>query len=771
MKPTFDFFYRSLLILCIGMTGSVACTSAPDEPTAPATLRITDVTPGEDRVSFRLNPTNAASMAYKVEPSNAIGTGSFVAIKNGEAQSIEVTELTPATAYTLTALAFNADHTPSPETVEHFTTLSPAAPRVEISDVTATHRSVTFTVCTENALRFGYKVDQPEGDAPLTFVRNAEEGTYTVEELEADTDYIITVVAYNAEDEAQEPVTQTVRTAPLPSEPATVEISNVEVGHSSIRFTVEAENAVRIAYEVTPRKTDDGPQLIEYTGPTTLVVTGLQPEHDYTLKINAYNGQNTPSEPVIHTFRPAVYAAFAEITVGASAHGIHVDCTVDSERFPLYVLKIFDPAAPEVSADFSEQFRVDSKEQFLHFLEVASLNAWLHEGSFSEWNQTMLSTESKEVTLYAAPVERIGTQIICPDPGEILEIPITLPDTDTIGAGTATVTLGDPQVEGQAMNVSLSASEEAVAWLTAIATANEVEAVGSVEEYVQQQLDGGAFDFEIHSTQQMPATWEVDLLAIGSEYYLFSLAYDKSGKLGALQWREFAIEGSLNYDPALTVDVSVKELGFTSATFTITRHGFKNGRYSHIKKADFVSKYNNNADTYIRQEMIADGKYPSTFYQDGDLKCSYPKPEYDTEYVLILLPEADDKSGYGTPSVIEFKTLGYEATGTASLSVTVDQIEDYYGMYYPHVTVTPDADCTGYYYLLMTQSEYEAAADTLGETVCQSKSLTYRSADEAQSFKVSRWFDTNSYLVLIPVDGQGRFSEPVTSELLTPPAQ
>lgn len=61
----------------------------------------------------------------------------------------------------------------------------------------------------------------------------------------------------------------------------------------------------------------------------------------------------------------------------ATAHGIYLKADVDTGKFPLYFLKIFDPDLTESSADFEEHFKVDSREQFIHYLEVASLTAGL----------------------------------------------------------------------------------------------------------------------------------------------------------------------------------------------------------------------------------------------------------------------------------------------------------------------------------------------------------------------------------------------------------
>ena len=109
----------------------------------------------------------------------------FVSIESSEEKTVEITDLTPETSYKLTAIAYNADQRPSnPATATFTTPEKPTTPdpdkaTISIEEVKATYNSVTFTLKTANAARFGYKVDVPDGTAELTFVNGSEGGTYT----------------------------------------------------------------------------------------------------------------------------------------------------------------------------------------------------------------------------------------------------------------------------------------------------------------------------------------------------------------------------------------------------------------------------------------------------------------------------------------------------------------------------------------------------------------------------------------------------------------
>ena len=770
--------FAQLKFFLTGLTFLLMLNACSDDNTSteapPATIEITELTPETDKVSFRLIPTNAVSMAYKIEIEGEEADADFVSIESSEEKTVEITDLTPETAYKLTAIAYNADQRPSTPATEIFTTQKkPTAPdpdkaTISIAEVNVSYNSVTFTLKTANATRFGYKVDVPDGTADLTLVNNSEGGTYTVDNLQEEADYLITAVAYDENGQATDPVTYAFKTEALPTGPAAVSIEEVATSHSSIRFTLKLENTVRIAYKVDVPDGTAEMTVVEKPQQSTFLVGSLQAETDYVLTVVAYNGKDEPSEPATHSFTTPAYTAFARIDAVATAHGIYLKAEVDNGKYPLYFLKIFDPDLTESSADFGEHFKVDSREQFIHYLEVASLTAGLKTASFEEWNKTLLSTRSQQVLLYAAPVVRQGLDVVCEDFGEIIEIPLTIPARDELGAGQAAVTLGEPQVTGKELEIALTRQNGVVSYYAGYATKSDVEAAGTPEQFVQAALDAKLYDYDI--TTAFQSTWKTDRLSPGSEYYFFSFAYDAEGKLGPLQYKEFRTEAAgTDYDTSLTVDITLKASSFTSATFSVKRNGFEKGLYNFITKADFDRKYGGDVDAYVQRELIGqESSYPITLYSDNDIEST--RLAYDTEYVLIALPEADNEDRYGLPTKVEFKTLGYEATGSATATIAVNSITDNYGIsFYASVTVTPGAGCAGYYYAMIEKTAYDAAGN-LGETICKQNGVKYRAATEGATFSTDYYF-AESYLVLIPVDNDGKMSAPVTSELLTTSAK
>lgn len=678
MKKQLLYRLRTIAIVGIAAAFNWACSNDPDtpEPTPEATIEITDITPGTDRVSFRLTPTDAVAVAYKVEPKTGEDPAEFTRIESAEAKTVEVTGLKPDLSYTLTAIAYNADGKASAPAIEEFATEAlPAEPAtISLQVIRVRHGSISFSLKTENAARIAYKVDVPDGKEEMTTVENTAERTYTIGNLQAETDYILHAVAYNRD--------------------------------------------------------------------------------------------NVPSDPETYAFTTPAYEPFAQIKATATAHGLYIKTEVDSEQFPLYFLKVFDPAFTESSADFSEQFKVDSREQFIHYLEAAMLTPDLKTAPIETWNKALLSSSSRQVLLYAVPVVRDGGEVICQDFGEIIEIPLDIPVRDELGTGTAAVVPGEPQVDRQKMTVSLTAQDAPVAYMAALANKIDIEAAGSIEAYVQQQLDDKSFDYNIASTQNMPESWETETLAFGTDYYFFTFAYDADGRLGELQIKEFSTADNISYNPDVKVTVEKKEIHFTTAKFTATRHGFEKGLYSYIDKETFQKVYNGNADKYIQQEMIAPGKYPSAIYQDGDFSCSFPKLTYGTEYVLVVLPKVDKTDNqYGTPTVIDFKTLTYEVTSIAQAEISVNSITDNWGVSAAvSLTITPNDDCIGVYYLWI---EGQLPEGNIGEYIAKNSKTQYLVLDGPTV--QTNYIFSKSYFAVIPVDSEGRMAEAIVSEELDLP--
>lgn len=80
--------FAQLKFLLTGLTLLTVLAACSDDDTSteapPATIEIAELSPEADNVSFRLIPTNAISMAYKIEIEGEEADADFVSIESSE---------------------------------------------------------------------------------------------------------------------------------------------------------------------------------------------------------------------------------------------------------------------------------------------------------------------------------------------------------------------------------------------------------------------------------------------------------------------------------------------------------------------------------------------------------------------------------------------------------------------------------------------------------------------------------------------------------------
>lgn len=639
---------------------------------------------------------------------------------------------------------------------------------VEIQNIVPQDVSVQFELAHTNAVSVGYRIEDADnaGKKEFTVIETSDLKTIVCEGLTQETDYQITAVAYNENGDVSKEDKKTFRTERTPAAPASAEIKINDITFSSVTFTITVKDAISYSFGVSAAGSE--PEMIDVVpdNPSmNFTVKNLTAETGYRISVIAYNADNIASERIEKDFRTGVFVPFGEITSVATAHGIFIKTNVDTQKYPTYFLQVFDPEQTYVNEE-SVQFKVDSKKQFAYYLQTAILNPDIRRDSFQEWNKTRLSSKSDRILLYAVPVIQNGANYICDDYGTIVEHVLEIPEKDIIGQSEAAILLGEPDINEDILTVKLTKQGEPVAYYTGVALKSEVDAAGGIATYAQQELDAKKLDYSITSITNFKEELEVRDLALNTDYVLFSFAYDVNGKIGSVQAKEFSTSSQFEYMNNISVDVALKEVAFTSAVFTVKRTNFRNGKYNFVTMKDFAEKYDSSIDNYVMQELIGQqSSYPISLYSDNDIKGS--RLQYNTDYILIVLPESDQKDGYGKPATVRFHTKAYEKTSDVTLSLTINKVESYYGSSFASVTITPSGDCIGYYMYLMEKSVFDAVTN-LGETVCKMPTIKYRSSSEEQTFN-SEYFFNPSYLVLIPVDKEGRFGAPVHSELLSNP--
>lgn len=184
---------------------SAACDHADTsgaEPAPAASVSIDDVRATKREVSFVLTPENAVCCAYACLPQGDVPSESdFTSVESGTAASFTVSELQPATAYTLTAWAVNADGVRCEDVTHDFVTTH--LPSLTIGDLTTTETKARVEIATDGATKLFWACAPAVESAPADFQQVAAEANMTIviDGLRAATEYML--YAYAADEDSR----------------------------------------------------------------------------------------------------------------------------------------------------------------------------------------------------------------------------------------------------------------------------------------------------------------------------------------------------------------------------------------------------------------------------------------------------------------------------------------------------------------------------------------------------------------------------------------
>ncbi|HEY0492053.1 MAG TPA: fibronectin type III domain-containing protein, partial [Candidatus Dormibacteraeota bacterium] len=275
-----------------GPSGSVTPRTVPGAPTAvSATAGSSKATvswsaPADDGGSPIINYTVSAS------------GGTSVTTPDASTLSTDVTGLTPGTAYTFTVVANNAAgpgpaSTPSGSVTPY---TKPGAPTAVTATPGNGNATVGWTAPADDGGNTisGYTVTASPGGA--TSIVSGTALTATVSPLTNGTSYTFTVVATNAAGNSVASAPPVAATVGAPEQPGSVSATAGGSGEATVSWTVPNDNGSPIDhYTVTPYKNGVGQTPVDVPGgsSTSILITGLTSDPNYTFKVTATNGIGT----------------------------------------------------------------------------------------------------------------------------------------------------------------------------------------------------------------------------------------------------------------------------------------------------------------------------------------------------------------------------------------------------------------------------------------------------------------------------------------------
>lgn len=272
------------------------------KPSAPANVRASDVTDTTATISWNASTDNVGVQGYKVLNGNE-------ELADVTDTSVTLQELAPETAYTLTVVAYDAAGNQSEPasvtftTAEEADTQSPSAPaEVSADDITDTTAMISWTASTDNKGVAGYRIKNGE----VILKDQVTDTQVQLTNLNPGTEYVISVVAYDAAGNESDPGTVSFTTlgetekpdTEKPSIPADVKAENITAAAADISWTASTDNVGVAGYKVMKQDT----LLANVTEGTSYSLMGLNPQTAYTIDIIAYDAAGNESDPGSVTF-------------------------------------------------------------------------------------------------------------------------------------------------------------------------------------------------------------------------------------------------------------------------------------------------------------------------------------------------------------------------------------------------------------------------------------------------------------------------------------
>lgn len=614
-------------------------------------------------------------------------------------------------------------------------------PEIAIREVTATSSSVTFTLSPTHAVRCTYAVALKGATAAPVEVTGSEPATCTVNGLEADKEYTITAIAYGEGDLRSEPVTSDFVTNSL----AQIAIGPVTATYKSATFTLTPLNATGYAYrcnleaEIDGKTRADGEWVrIEGGEPSEIELTDLTAQSTYTIEAYAINAEGD-GKIVTKTFDTEPLPEPLTVRTAATSTAVWAEFTMCGDVTKGYYFYLHDPSYADDPVASIESFLQDLREN-------------------PDW-YTLLTASGEELLTNCTPATAYKLFTVNTDlEGTVLEAtaaeavittkPIDALRTSRSAVGIEALTPGYISVEA-----TLEPTDDCVMALIACVKAEDVTRVGTITAYVNRNLQ--SFIPVLRSL--LGESYLIQGIEPETEYVLFTVGIDANGDYGLLDSKEFTT-AAVDYLQDVKVGIDVSEAGFKDVTLKVTYDKCASVRYSYMTQKQFVEWYGGDEQN-VWKELYTP---TADLLDEGDVKIE--NLDYDSPYLLFALPVTADGK-FGQPVKKSFSTSKYSATGTAGLTMTLNEIDRTDSWPVAKFTLTPGDGCAKFIHYAIDEESYALNSAKLGDYLFQMG--FYPTVDPAveTQVEVTLW-GSDYYLVAVACDAQGQWSRVQVSEKL-----
>lgn len=615
------------------------------------------------------------------------------------------------------------------------------APTIAITQVVPTASSVAFTLTPTHAVRYTYAVALKDAAGTPVEVQGSEAVTRTVDGLEADREYTITAVAYGQDGMQSEAATYDFVT----NAHAQIVISEVTTTYKGASFTLTPTNATGCAYRCVSvpdpyRTTRSDQEWIHVTGgePTDVELTGLTASTVY--RIEAYASNAEGNGPIVE--REFITEPMPEpltVHVTATSRVIRMQFEMYEDLTSGYYFYLHDTSYADDPVTSVETFLTDLRDAPDWYLLKTASDEELQTGCTA-------GTEYKLFTVYTDPDGQLVEE-------SAKEISVTTKQFDALRTSQSTVAIGTLTPGYITLDAELIPTDDCVLALVECVKKSVVENLGTITAYVNMNLS----NFKPVLSSSFVDTYQVQHLEPEQEYYLFTVGIDGNGDYGMLKYKEFS-STVVDYLQDVRAGVEVVKEGYLDVRLNVTYDNCHSVRYLCLSENQFVEWYG------AEEQNVWQELYSSTSQEllEGEVTIEYL--EYNSPYMIFALPVTED-GAFGQPSVTEFHTLKYAATGSAELSVTLNGIDRSGPFPQANLTITPGNGCTKFIYKDLDNETYDNNSARIGDYIFRMGNyVTVDPASEIQ-VEVSLW-GSDYYLLAVACDADGNWSPVTISEML-----
>lgn len=710
-------------IIMAGCVLFSSCEKVEEESAEPASVTVKVESVTASSVTFTVTPVNAVSISYVCEAEGSSENPEFRTVETSEAKTITEKGLAPETNYTLKVLATNADGKMSEFATETFTTtgLDECSINVNIDEIG--YKSVKFTITPTDAASYRFALCE-KSEQPLWLeVYNGNTETYQADTLQPLTDYRILAVAKHSNGTESQMIEKVFTTTEIPG---LVKSMVIAAETNSAEITFEQEGAEQIHYAVVEGKDAERPEESQFTtveATEKYVVANVQDlkaDTDYTVWAYAEN----ISDAIKENFRTKAETnkGFKVTVTSITKDNATIEVEFDNTMYGAYYLYT------DLTENIAWGFEWQSSLVFSYYgTESATVDLATVFG--------MPLTSSSNYTLKAIAMDLTEDNFMY-DTEITEEIQLTIP---TLGESNVSAEIVVGEAGSSSINYTINTTDASKYYFKHVKTE---DMPADLEDYILKNVVSGTpkTDFGTEKT--------VSYLSENTSYTLICVPEDAEGKLGNYVTKEVStIELALDGNGTVTVENLTSTPNTISATVNFGENT-KEAKYLVFTKGLYQT------DEDIWRAVI--NSYSSkSVYATGTTVTAYNLSE-ESDYVFAIVAK-DNDGKWGGFQKFDISTTGFVVDGnaTVTLSTPTFKASGNYGM--ATFTITPDSNCQKYYY------GYLASYNVEGKTDAEiAKSMM--SKEEGSGIKeiVDMFVTKGSYIVVLPVDNEGRFCKPVT---------